>query len=307
MKECVTLETCTFENLQTYILKSVFRPTCDVGLPHLWEGIVQEYQAVLQEAQKICLQYKCQAYRHFDSPLSEKGKKDQLNLFTNPDLVKSYRHLPFINFDIRFRKYDRNKALEKRVHTKIRKISLASHHDAFLLKFYANILNHYYEKYVTEKNISDVVLAYRKEKSNVTGAKEVFDFTWKEKNAWIIKGDFSSFFDTLNHHLLFKTVKMVLLGDVGLRLQDDWYSILKFVTKYRTISKKEINALLKPFHGKTYVNNRKELGDYIKSGKLHLSTANNKGIPQGTAISAVLANVYMIFFDEYVDRLVKKI
>ncbi|WP_141306176.1 reverse transcriptase/maturase family protein, partial [Sporolactobacillus inulinus] len=133
----------------------------------------------------------------------------------------------------------------------------------------------------------------------------VFDFLWKEKNAWIIKGDFSSFFDTLNHQLLLKTVKQVLLGDVDLKLQDDWYSILKFVTKYRTISKKEIDALYKPFHGKTYVDNRKKLGNYIKTGKLHLSSTNNKGIPQGTAISAVLANVYMIFFDEYVDRLVK--
>lgn len=265
---------------------------------------MQEYD-VLREAQKICLQYKCKTYRHFDSPLSEKGKKDQLNLFSNPDLVKSYRHLPFISFDIRFRKYDRNKTLEKRIHTKVRKISLASHHDAFLLKFYANILSHYYEKYVLDKNISDVSLAYRKEKSNITGAKEVLDFVWKERNAWIIKGDFSSFFDNLNHKLLFKTVKKVLLGDISLNLRDDWYSILKYVTKYRTISKKEIYATLKPFHGQAYVDNRKKLGDYIKNGKLHLSSANRKGIPQGTAISAVLANVYMIFFDEYVKHLVK--
>ncbi|KLI01436.1 hypothetical protein SINU_13465 [Sporolactobacillus inulinus CASD] len=136
---------------------------------------MHDYQAVLQEAQKICLHYECKSYRHFDLPLSNKGKKDQLKLFSNPDLVKKYRHLPFISFDIRFRKFNRNKPLEERVYPKVRKISLASHHDAFLLKYYAVILSSFYEKYVYDKGISDSSLAYRKKKTNVTGAKEVFD------------------------------------------------------------------------------------------------------------------------------------
>lgn len=264
----------------------------------------------MNSIQKIALKhYSPKQYKHFDAPLSKNKIRKELHHFSSSAYVQSYRHLPFITFNktfIKYAKYSHGEILprKQRVTKKIRTISLASHHDSLLLKYYSIILSKNYEKYLETQNkqLKDSVVAYRSGKSNISGAKSVFDYIWKNESCWIIKGDFKGFFDNLNHKYIFDSVKKVLTGSTSENLSKDWYSVLKFITKYRTISQKNIQKKLVPNRYK-YVNSRKELGTLIKSKKLRLSPTNTKGIPQGTALSAVLANVYMADFDNWILNL----
>lgn len=261
----------------------------------------------MNSIQKITLKhYSSKQYKHFDTPLSKNKISKELHHFSSPTYVKSYRHLPFITFNktfIKYTKYSHGEILPKnqRITKKTRTISLASHHDSLLLKYYSIILNKKYEKYLETQNkqLKDSVIAYRSGKSNISGAKSVFDCIWKSESCWIIKGDFKGFFDNLNHKYIFNSVKKILTASTNEKLSEDWCSILKFITKYRTISQKNIQKKSVPNKYK-YVKNRKELSFLIRSKKLRLSPTNTKGIPQGTALSAILANVYMADFDNWI-------
>ncbi|MFT8707311.1 MAG: reverse transcriptase/maturase family protein, partial [Liquorilactobacillus satsumensis] len=165
------------------------------------------------------------------------------------------------------------------------------------------VLGSCYEEYVKEKNLDDVAVAYRKNKSNITGAKETFDFIWENGNSWIIKGDFSDFFDNLNHQILIKNVKKILNQYTDLKSLGDWLAVLKAITRYRVVRRSELKNIRKK-NGK-YTENLKQMRNCFMVGKFSISKANCKGIPQGTAMSAVLANVYMIEFDNCVQELLK--
>lgn len=91
--------------------------------------------------------------------------------------------------------------------------------------------------------------------------------------------------------------------------------MLRSITKYRYITKKTLKKQLKkadinnPYvrtSGRAYVKNLKQLGCLIKKHRVRFSSPNKKGIPQGTAVSAILANIYMCKFDIWLSELVKQ-
>ncbi|USS88505.1 reverse transcriptase/maturase family protein [Fructilactobacillus hinvesii] len=248
-------------------------------------------------------------YIHFDSRFSTNSLRRKLyNIYKNKNYVSNYRFLPFITVNIKKIKYnhetDKNR---KPVKYKNRLISLAGHEDALIYSFYGKLLSKLYESYISNTDLNNVVLAYRSGKSNITGAKDVIDFIWKSNGCWIIKGDFSNFFDNLNHHLLLSNVEEIF-SDVteNYKLNDDWKSVLTHLTKYRYIEKNKLLKGLgnKHFHNK-YVNNRKEISELVRKKAIHFYK-NRNGIPQGTSLSAVLANVYMIKFDNLISKDIKK-
>ncbi|MBD5807125.1 hypothetical protein [Limosilactobacillus walteri] len=95
------------------------------------------------------------------------------------------------------------------------------------------------------------------------------------------------------------------------QLLDDTYDqayirMLKSIMNYRFITKKTFEKQLtragvdfpyRRIENKAYTNNLRQLGNLLKQGIINLSPKNRIGIPQGTAVSAVLANIYMIQFD----------
>lgn len=264
------------------------------------------YNDVRKSALNNCRNYKSKNYPHFDKTLSKGQIAKLLSKFNNPRFVKSYRHLPFICFNITFNKYKKVSDHHKGLCPKERPISLPSHHDALLLKYYSEILSICYEEYVNDHNMENLAIAYRKNRSNITGAKEVFDTIWKNENCWIIKGDFEHFFDNLNHKVLFKNVRKVLNKFIGNKLPEDWISVLSFLTKYRKINKNQLDKIKNCLKNGHYLNNLSILGKYINDHTLNISKKNSVGIPQGTAISAVSANVYMIGFDKNVQNILQK-
>lgn len=252
-------------------------------------------------------------YKHIDYSLQNNEAKRFFEKVKDPEYVKKHRFLPFIQYDIEFKKYSKSISKQK---IKIREISLVSHHDTGIYAYYSELLNDAYNNYAYEHGFSENAVAYRnddyfKGSSNIDVAKETFDFIDFNKKNWIIKGDFKGFFDNLDHSILNKNVERVLKINTDDNIEwDAWKRVLNSLEKYQLISRKKlVNAInFSEYHeGKyAYFKNLKNYGEFIKQRKRLLQKSSKFGIPQGTSLSAVLANVYMIDFDSNVDALLEE-
>lgn len=178
-------------------------------------------------------------------------------------------------------------------------------------------------------------------KSNIEFALEALEFIEKNKHRQlsIIVADVTSFFDNLNHRLLHTQWKRVLSVD---NMPDDHYAIYrnlvakKFVnenelfnrfkhmlmierfklhdTSQKELKRKKVSKIYNMRHEKVvaFCNTDEffeKAVDLIRVDKPFNSESREergkeklKGIPQGTPISATLANIYMLDFDERVHK-----
>lgn len=243
-------------------------------------------------------------YIHFDYPV--RNEKIFNRIESENNFVSSFRFLPYIRIEIPTYKFD-----GKKVKKKTRKITLASHGASLIYKIYAERLKLIYEKYVETKPVNLVATAYRSssseiKRSNIYSAKEIFDCITESKTTYIIKGDFKAFFDSLDHKYLKHALKMVI-GQSN--LSDDWYAILKSITRYKYIGSTELKRLLSHRNLKkesAYFRNRKQFATFYHNSSEYFYS-NHVGIPQGTPLSALLANIYMLEFDIEVDNIVREL
>lgn len=223
-------------------------------------------------------------YTHIDYPLSRNESNIFLQNLNDFKTIKQHRFLPMIQFDIKLKKHP---TPEKTVNIKKRGISLVSHHDAGIYAFLAEKLNSKYNDYSIKNNISESSVAYRdyskskKKISNITVAKEVFDFIDFEKDFWVIKGDFKGFFDNLDHNVLNRNTRKVLgLKHTSLEL-DTWMKVLKNIERYVYIEKSELlnelNHQIVRRKGKTaYFKSIENFGQFIKRNKYLLKKNQKK-------------------------------
>jgi len=203
---------------------------------------------------------------------------------------------------------------------KKRPIMYASHLDNYLYKYYGLELNDLYNKFLSINEFSDASIAYRTNKlgkSNIDFSAEVIDFITNHNKCYIYVGDFEGFFDNLNHKYL---KSMLLLLYDGTSIPQHQYMIFKSLTKYAYIDKKDIdfytnkkNGKYKKGYQKAFKNSRdfrlfkkeKSIVDNFKSPVLK-TNSDSFGIPQGTAISAIYSNIYMLQADNFINALVSK-
>lgn len=262
------------------------------------------------------------AYAHF-------GKRCTLkddwvwDYVTNPKNIASHKFFPFISFEKDYTKYNNR---EKKLKDKTRQLCYATHLDRCIYQYYSFLLNGLYNRRVKMDGITNVAVAYRTDlhKNNIHFAKSAFDFIKSHNPCCIMVGDFKSFFDSLDHRYL-KDRLCDLLG-VN-KLSDDWYAVYKSITKYaesrmedvikfvgESSSYKDINKLprlmdMKNFHRfkkYSFQNLRKSDND---NNSFHPAVEKNRkgyGIPQGSSISAIFANVYMLEFDKNIHDYIQR-
>lgn len=236
-------------------------------------------------------------YPHFDNPLS---RTKAWHIVCNYKSGKPYGFYPLIQFDIKQSRYrtkrqennnkikviDREKSCPK-----IRTINYPSHKDGYIFSYYAQELSKLYEKKIASLSLGECVNAYRKNiGSNIDIAGQVFKFIKETKNCVCLAYDIKKFFDSLDHNLLKKQILKIL--NVS-RLPTDYYKIYKAVTCYSAIKRDDLPKNEKGLLNKPVCSPKqlRELKDKIYIHK------ESYGIPQGTQISALLSNIYMLDFD----------
>lgn len=276
--------------------------------------------------------FKDRGYLHFSNKTPLSVREKALKYVSNPKKVANHSFFPLIFKEIKQRRYkesyfgDITRRSHKKLkdgkiisNTKIREILYATHIDAHVYSYYTQkIITPKYEKYL-EQNLllSDSITAYRqirtdddiKFKNNVHFAKDVFDEIKKRENCVALVLDIENFFPSLDHKIL-KLAWAKLLGHKT--LPKDHYNIFKACTRFSYVKLNDLRTKNNHFDEKqiaqlrnkgkhTFFESIKDLVDSdIIIHKNQKKNANRKliGIPQGLPISALLANIYMLAFDE---------
>lgn len=247
-------------------------------------------------------------YNHFDLWISyDKVKK----YIINPDNIKIHGFYPLIHFEMPKPKWVRQKGKASINFDKKRNIFYASHIDSWIYRYYAYKFNESYNQFLDKKHLNEVAVAYRNnlKQNNIDFANKAFSFirNLQEDNneLYVIIGDFTDFFDNLDHEYLKNNLKIVLDKR---RLDDDEFAVFKNVTRASYVelvdiikwhklkdNKKSRRLVNKKNFNQGRILNVNNLGK--NKVEIHIDKVD-RGVAQGTPISAVLSNIYMIKFDE---------
>lgn len=290
---------------------------------------------------------KRKGYPHFDAPISLSEavqlvtnplKVAEHQFFPFLEYTKKTRKFVAIK-----KKFDEEGDCHYDSHIKLRPIKFAAHRDAYIYSYYREILYAKYEQILINKGISDVVIAYRKiplldransGKCNIHYASEAFAEVRRRKNCVAITLDIQNFFESLDHSNILKNW-LEVMGFAS--LPRDHQKVYDSITQYHVVdldqcleqlgylelykrskSKGQGNAI-----HKKYSTSRKEMfSDYIQLCKPEvfrekIAGKNNNlikpnpnkdyGIPQGSPLSDIIANIYMMEFDTILSELANKL
>ncbi|MEG2610543.1 MAG: hypothetical protein RSA91_07800 [Bacilli bacterium] len=256
------------------------------------------------------LKYK--GYAHFDKRMSiSKAKK----LLANEETINKHGFFPFIHFQIKNKKIEMTETgVHKKKEPKKREIYYASHLDRYIYQKYAFEIGNKYNEYVKKNDISECCVAYRTDlgKCNIDFASEIFKFIRQSENSTIIIGDFTNFFDNLNHTELKKRIQVVIDSN----LDNNLYKVFKSITKFKYVDVLDIYKFLGKKRGrrseKYYLRELKQIMTtsefrvFIKNSQILKENSKDYGIVQGSSLSGLFANIYMIFFDKEMKELAIK-
>lgn len=267
--------------------------------------------------------YRKKGYLHFDIPFWFPDQKSEIKKIISNNLKvynknrKSeewFAFKPFLRVMVKTPRFRFDPETQEFTFSKkIRPICYAAHVDSLVLGYYAFVLGRKYEDYVKKNGTSDAILAYRQDfggKCNIQFSKEIFDYIRFRGECTAIALDIKGYFDHINHKIL----KEKWIRVVGERLlPPDQYRIFKNITNYSYVNK---NSLLKRYKvtlskikkPRTLLEIVPGKSDYdkfdnLRKDRLIVSGAVNRnddpfGIPQGSPISSLMSNIYLIDFDE---------
>ena len=246
------------------------------------------------------------SYAHFDKRVSLRMERVRQYIM-EPRNIITHGFYPFIHFLKKEKRYGKKEGIKKR------HLHYSAHLDCCIYQRYAFLINYRYNLWAQENGVSDVAIAYRDnlQKNNIDFAKDAFIAISRFAKCFVMIGDFTDFFDSLDHAYLKRMLCKVLSVE---RLPDDYFAVFKNITHFASWDWKDLieatgesiceRKLRKKLNGKTTIITKEQ---FCEHKRVIFKNNTTKGIPQGSPISAVLSNVYMIEVDKqlkkYVDEL----
>lgn len=264
-------------------------------------------------------------YRHFDHPIPVKSI---LPMASNSAAVAAHKFMPLISFQKKWRRAPKviDGTLVKRP-PKVRDIRYPCRKDAYVFKYYREILAARYETLLVKESIAHCVLAYRQIpkhphtdvcKSNIEFAKEAIEAVERIGDCCVVAIDISDFFGSMDHDRIKSTWANLLDVD---HLPEDHFSVFKALTRFSYadrdaayvalgFSKRETDGTLRylrhPDSIPLQICSNKQFREKIVGGGLVVKHDKPYGIPQGCPLSDLIANSYLLSFDVQMESYASK-